>query len=337
MEENLQESLTPESLVVVQNALDENIPDFIRNPQLPKYYMNEVQQPCRDGRIIWVEVSTKYRYNQDGDIEVVGVSRYIEDRKKMEIGIRESEAELRKINAEKDKFFSIIAHDLRSPFNIFLGFTRMMVEDLHSMRLDEIQQIAMTMRNSATNLYRLLENLLDWSRMQQGLIPFNLEILHLLSIAEDSITLITEPAKNKGIEIYCEIPDDLTVYADSNILQTVIRNLLSNAVKFTTRGGSVSLSAKNSGDGTVEISVRDSGIGMDRQTVENLFRLDVQTTRKGTDNEPSSGLGLLLCREFVEKHGGHIQVESEEGKGSNFRFSLPSNPHGFGNLEGLGL
>ena len=239
--------------------------------------------------------------------------------------LNQSNEELQKLNAEKDKFFSIIAHDLRSPFNGFLGLSQIMAEELPSLTRDEIRDLAVSMQNSATNLFRLLENLLEWARIQQGLIPFNPKVVELLPIINESIALVLESAKSKGIEIAYDIPDDLAVFADSNILQTVIRNLVSNAVKFTPKGGKISVSAKATSDKGVQISIKDTGIGMSPKMVDNLFRLDVQTNRKGTEGEHSTGLGLLLCKEFVEKHGGKLWVESEEGKGSTFAFSLPIN------------
>jgi signal transduction histidine kinase len=224
---------------------------------------------------------------------------------------------------EKDKFFSIIAHDLRNPLGSFLGLTETMAEQMSGLTTKEIQDISVKMRNSAANLYRLLENLLDWSRMQQGSIPFNPRQIQLFPLIDDSITILTETANDKGIEIIIDIGDDLEVYADSNMLQTIIRNLVSNAVKFTPKGGKVYLSAKSKDNRSVEISIQDTGIGMSREIVKHLFLLDAQINRKGTEGEPSTGLGLLLCKEFIEKHEGRIRIESEEGKGSTFYFNLP--------------
>jgi signal transduction histidine kinase len=246
----------------------------------------------------------------------------ITERKQAEELIEQKSEQLEKANAEKDKFFSIIAHDLRSPFQTLLGFARMMVEELPTLTLDEMQKIAVSMRNSASNLYHLLENLLHWSRIQQGLIHFNPEVVQLLTIVDESMEMALEPAKNKGIEIAYNIPDDIKVFADSNMLQTVIRNLVSNAVKFTPKGGKIRLSAKASGNKSVVISIKDSGIGMSSAMVENLFRLNVQTNGIGTEGEPSTSLVLIICKEFIEKHGGKLWVESEEGKGGTFYFTL---------------
>ncbi|MEI6175088.1 MAG: ATP-binding protein [Bacteroidota bacterium] len=250
----------------------------------------------------------------------------VTSRRLVEEQIKQKNEELAKLNTEKDKFFSIIAHDLRSPFNAFLGFTKLLDDELSTMTKENTQKIAMTMRKSASNLYNLLENLLEWSRMQQRLVPFTPEKIQLLQVVEAIKQIALEPAKIKEIELTFDIPGDISVFGDGNMLQSVIRNLVSNAIKFTPKGGRVSVSAKGTIDNGVEFSVKDTGIGMSPQMVADLFRLDVQTNRKGTENEPSSGLGLLLCKDFVEKHGGKLWVESEEEKGSTFCFTLPADP-----------
>jgi len=257
-------------------------------------------------------------------IGTFGISRDITERKQAAEEIKRKNEELAKLNAEKDKFFSILAHDLRSPFNSLLGFTQIMVEELPTMRLDEVQKIALTMRKSATNLFGLLENLLEWSRMQRGMIPFDpAPILLLPSISSDMQSAM-ELANKKDITIYNTIPEGLIVFADKYMLGGIIRNLSFNAVKFTPKGGNVTISAKPIPDNWVEISIKDTGIGMSKTMIENLFRLDVNTSRKGTDGELSTGLGLNICKEFLKKHGGKLWVESEEGKGSTFYFTLPS-------------
>lgn len=286
-----------------------------------------------NGKFLFLDVHRAPIWDEQGNqIGIVGTARDVTLTKQLENEktvtlelLRKSENELRKINAERDKFFSIIAHDLRGPFSGFLGLTELLADNLDSLAIEEIQDISLSMKKSAGNLFRLLENLLQWSRIQQGLIPFNQEIVPLPAIFEESVALVLEPAKNKGIEIDTNIPNDLLVFADSNILQTVIRNLISNAVKFTPKGGKISLAAKVNSDKSVEISVKDTGIGMSREMVDNLFRLDVKTNRMGTDGESSTGLGLVLCQEFAVKHGGKIWVESEEEKGSTFYFRFPLN------------
>jgi signal transduction histidine kinase len=247
----------------------------------------------------------------------------ITERELAEVEIKHKNEELLKLNAEKDKFFSIIAHDLRSPFNVFLGFTRIMAEDLSSLKLEEIQEIALEMRDSAANLYRLLENLLEWSCIQRGITDFDPKLFLLMPNIAESMQSVMESANKKGIEIGFKIPEDLLVFADVNMLGSTIRNIASNAVKFTFKGGKITLAAKSVADNSVEISITDTGIGMNKDMLDKLFLFDGHTNRKGTENELSTGLGLIICKDFIEKHGGKIWAKSEEGKGSTFYFTIP--------------
>ncbi len=257
-------------------------------------------------------------------ISYVAIKIDITERKKAEAEVLRKNNELQKLNREKDKFFSIIAHDLRGPFNGFLGLTQIMAEESSNLPRNEIQEMAVNMRKSAKNLFRLLGNLLHWAGMQQGIIPFNKERIILFPLIAESVEMLIESANHKKIEIGTVVPQHFEVFADGNMLQTVIRNLVSNAIKFTPKGGKVSIVAKPTVDNQIEISIRDSGIGMNRKMIDDLFRLDIKTNREGTDGEPSTGLGLLLCKEFVEKHGGRLWVESEEKKGSTFYFTFPA-------------
>ena len=235
--------------------------------------------------------------------------------------------ELRHINAEKDKFFSIIAHDLRGPFNGFLGLTQIMSEKSSNLSLNELQVISRSMNKSATNLFDLLNNLLEWARMQQHATNFEPKSLLLLPFATTILQPLLDSANKKGIELIIHIPENLQVFADENMLSSTIHNLSSNAVKFTPAGGKVNISAKATADGTIEISVKDSGIGMNAEILANMFTLSKSIGRKGTDGEPSTGLGLLLCKDFIEKNGGKIWAESKEGKGSTFYFTLSGSSH----------
>jgi len=231
--------------------------------------------------------------------------------------------ELATLNAEKDKFFSIIAHDLRSPFSSFLGLTQILVENLHGLTPQEIQLSAQLMRNSATHLFSLLENILEWSRMHRGLTVYEPASILLSPLALDSLVLSMQAAKEKEIEVINTIPVDILVFADKSMLKSIMRNLVNNAIKFTPRNGSIKLSANQLTGNRVEISVSDTGIGIPANILEKLFRLDGDVSRKGTEGESSTGLGLIICKDFIEKQEGEFWVESLVGKGSTFLFTLP--------------
>ncbi|MCK9414348.1 MAG: CHASE domain-containing protein [Prolixibacteraceae bacterium] len=288
-------------------------------------WQGEFHNKKKSGELYWEAAVISGIKNQNGEIShLLAVKENITERKIAEWELKSKNEELRRVIAEKDRFFSIIAHDLRSPFSGFLGITGLMAEEMQNLTMEEMQQMAISMKKSADNLFRLLENLLQWAGMQQGLIPFQPKLVRLLPIANESLSLVSEVAKNKWIKILSQISDETEVWADAKMLQTVIRNLLSNAVKFTYKGGQITLSAQTTGDLGVVISIKDSGIGMSPEMVDNLFLLDSKSNRKGTEGEPSSGLGLLLCKEFVEKHGGKLWVESEVGMGSTFSFNIPN-------------
>ena len=248
----------------------------------------------------------------------------ITDRKQAEELIRDKNVQLQSLNASKDKLFSIIAHDLRSPFNGFLGLTQIMAEDLSALTRDEIREMAESMRNSAATLYRLLENLLQWSTLQQGRMVFNPVIIPLNTILTEIMAIAKLSANMKEIEIECQIPYILEVYADVKMVQTILRNLISNAIKFTNKGGKITIAARPIDELTTEISINDSGIGMSQTIINGLFQMDINTSRKGTEGETSTGLGLLICSDFIEKNGGKLRVESKVGIGSTFYFTLPN-------------
>ncbi len=316
--------LSSESVQKMLNDYPTRVSEFLNGVRTT--YIDQIQLTCKDGSIKWVETVTKYQLAKDASIEIYGVSRDITRRKMVEREIQLKNEDLQRINAEKDKFFSIIAHDLRGPFGAFLGLTELMAQESSSMSPDEIQKSARLMRNSAGNLFRLLENLLEWSRLQRGLAIFVPTSFLLRPKISEILVSVLDAAKKKDIVVSLSIPGDLVVFADGDMLNVIIRNLVSNAVKFTPVHGSISISAKYFPDRSVTISIKDTGIGMNKDLIDNLFRLDVNTSRKGTEGEYSTGLGLILCKDFVEKHGGELWVESEEGKGSTFLFSLPGNP-----------
>ena len=237
---------------------------------------------------------------------------------------REKNEQLEKINGEKDKFFSIIAHDLRGPFSGFLGLTEALVKRLPDMTLLEIQEITLLMRNSAVALFRLLGNLLEWSKLQRGLTVFDPRFFQLYNCVTEYFELANQLSSQKGIQINYDVSINIEVYADEKMVETIIRNLLSNALKFTARGGEINVSATKYQDNWIEISVSDTGIGLSELLLSQLFKIDSHSSRKGTEGEVSSGLGLLICKDFITKHGGEFKVVSTQGVGSTFSFTLPT-------------
>lgn len=264
-----------------------------------------------------------------GEIISIGKEKFlltecvdITARKKVEMIIRESEENLRVLNSEKDKLFSVIAHDLRSPFMSLLGMTDLLAKGVNTYSITELQKMSERLSFSAQKLYSLLSNLLEWSMMQRNLTTFKPVGFSLSSTINECISNDKHIIEGKEIFLETDIADDIMVFADVRMIESTIRNLLSNAVKFTNRKGSIKISAKVTDDNKVQVCVSDSGIGMNKDMLENIFRLNTDVHRPGTEKEPSTGLGLMLCKDFVEKNGGEIWAESEAGKGSKFCFTL---------------
>lgn len=230
--------------------------------------------------------------------------------------------QLRELNAGKDKFFSIIAHDLRSPFNALLGFIGLMSSQFDTLPPDKLKDYLAKVRLSAERLYALLENLLTWSRIQRGLVEYTPEMIDLAGIADDIVALFTSSAEHKQIALTSLIRETNLVHADYAMVNTIMRNLVSNALKFTPPGGRITLAAQPNAD-HVEVAVADTGHGMSLEVIAKLFRIDSQHTTTGTAGETGTGLGLILCHELAQKNGGTIWVESVPGNGTTFRFILP--------------
>jgi PAS domain S-box-containing protein len=265
-------------------------------------------------------IATLEKDAQGNITKIIGFIQDITERKQMEEKIKQQNKELADVNASKDKFFSIIAHDLRSPFYGFLGLTEIIIQD-KDISLEKMRELNSMMNKSADNLFKLLENLLTWARMQRGVIEFRPEYCFLSAILNRNLSVLNQNAKQKNIEIIDQISTDLKALVDLSMLDTIFRNLISNAIKFTPRGGKIIISAEKK-EKEILITIKDSGIGMDAKLLDGIFRIDQKTSRPGTDKETSTGLGLLLCKEFIEKHNGKIWVESEEDKGSTFYFML---------------
>ncbi len=231
--------------------------------------------------------------------------------------------QLQELNATKDKFFSIIGHDLKGPLNSLTSFSGLLINHTDSLSKDEIKMLAKDLDKSLKNLFALLENLLEWSRSQTGNIEFKAESFDLATVLKESEELLSTQAQNKKIKLVNEGKTTIPVKLHKHSINTVVRNLLSNAIKFTPEGGTVIINAQQN-QKEVMISISDTGVGMGPEVIKKLFKVGTKHSTKGTAEEKGTGLGLILCKEFIEKNGGQIGVNSEEGKGSVFYFTLPN-------------
>lgn len=238
--------------------------------------------------------------------------------------IKRYENELQQMSADKDKFYSIITQYLYAPFNSFHNFTKLMAEELDTLPIKEIQKMAKIMSKSATNLYSLLDNLLQWTRLNQGKITFEPQKLDFIRISQDAVSILKPNAEAKKIKINHIAVEDITVFADIFMIKTILRNLVSNAIKFTKNGGEINISAERT-QSFVTISVMDNGIGLSTDYVTSLFNTSEINATLSSTTEKGNTLGLLLCKEFVEKHGGKIWAVNENGNGSELKFTLPFN------------
>lgn len=236
--------------------------------------------------------------------------------------IHQQNLELQELNATKDKFFSIISHDMKGPLNSLTAFSGMLIKHSDAFSREEIQMLAMDFDKSLKNLLGLLENLLEWSRAQTGALEIKPEPLSLRALVQANVELLQKMADNKNIQIISEVPGTFWGYAGRNQMNTVLRNLISNALKFTNPGGQVKITASEWKD-ALEIAIHDTGVGISEEVLQKLFKIEHKHTTLGTAKETGTGLGLMLCKEFIDQNGGNLSVESEEGKGSTFRFTLP--------------
>ncbi|MBK6345923.1 MAG: PAS domain S-box protein [Bacteroidales bacterium] len=278
----------------------------------------------KSGELFWELTTISPIYDNDGHLTgFIKVAEDITEKKKAEEAIKKYSEELRESNASKDKMFSIIAHDLRTPFNGLLAFSDILSNDYESLSKDEVQEYIEVIRSLSRNTFNLLEKLLQWSRLQTGRMEFNPVNLDFQDQVEPILNLLSANARGKSIELTGNIEKGLTISGDQNMIHAVIRNLTSNAIKFTPENGSVEITARSIPGNLAEIAVSDTGIGIDPCNIKKLFRVETQHSTKGTRGETGTGLGLILCKEFIERNGGSIRVESEPGKGSRFIFTLP--------------
>jgi PAS domain S-box-containing protein len=251
------------------------------------------------------------------------LEKSLADKNKLVKELTKTSEDLAKTNSEKDKLFSIIAHDLRSPFQGFISLTEIVAANINDYTLNELSMFIRELNSKANNLFKLLRNLLEWSKMQRGNFNFEQIELDLYELAVRNIELIKSVAEKKDITIINNIKESQKVFVDENMINSVFSNLFTNAIKFTNKNGRVIVSSKEIENKMIEISIEDTGIGMSDSILNNLFKIQKKGGRKGTDGEESSGLGLLLCKEFIEKHSGTICAEGSEGEGSKFVFTLP--------------
>jgi PAS domain S-box-containing protein len=278
----------------------------------------------RLGNIVWVRSKISVVRNQAGEVQkFFGLVSDITMRKNAEKELQKSTDDLIKLNETKDRFISIISHDLRTPFSSILGFTDLLLND-ETVTNKEKTQYVKYIQESSRSMLALVNSLLDWTRLQTGRIKFEPERVAVSEIIDSSINSLSGAAFQKEIKISSAVPPDLFVYADKSLIGQVFNNLISNAIKFTNRGGGIRLTASPSGYSRFyEFSVKDSGIGINPDNIKKLFGIDTKFSTEGTAGEKGTGLGLSLVKEIIEKHGGSINVESELGKGSDFRFTLP--------------
>ncbi|MCD4790947.1 MAG: tetratricopeptide repeat protein [Bacteroidales bacterium] len=275
----------------------------------------------KDGKVRWIEtLGSIVDYYGKPALLVVAID--VTERKETESILIESGEKLREANAMKDKFFSIIAHDLKNPFNAIMGFSNLLYEAYDNIDEKQRKIFIKNICEASESTFKLLQNLLEWSRTQTENIDYNPEIIDISVLVNENITVLKSSAINKGIKVNTTVTYNTTAFADENMIKAVIRNLLSNAIKFAKPGGKIEITAENT-DNTVEVCVADMGIGIEEKNLNKLFRIDDQFKTIGTANEQGTGLGLILCKEFVERNTGKIWAESELGIGSKFKFTLP--------------
>jgi len=310
------ERIHPDDKILVQNAIADH--------QKGAAFNIEYRIQTTWGEWIWLHDFFMHKEQIGDEIIIEGYATEITLRKEAEIRIQQQNKQLAKLNDDKDHFLSILAHDLRSPFNGILGFLELMIDNIHRYDIKKIENQLHIINNSSLKVFKMLEDILAWARAQAGQIPFKPMELNLKEICNEIIGVLEQNASAKNIKINMLIKNEQMVFADLNMLKTIVRNLISNALKFTQTGGEILLSALEMNN-EIAISVSDNGTGIEADALGKLFDISQKYSQSGTLNETGSGLGLILCKEFVQKHGGKIWVESQVGVGSTFTFTLLKN------------
>lgn len=276
------------------------------------------------GNVVWVRIKVNLVRNDKGIIQkIYGLVSDITYRKKAEEELKKSTENLLKVSETKDRFLSIVSHDLRTPFSSILGFTDLLLND-EELSDEERKQYVRYIQDSSNSMLHLVNSLLDWTRLQAGRIKYEPQKISAAGIIKDALTTITGSAIVKKITVSSSVGDEVLIFADRNLIYQVFNNLLSNSVKFTSAGGKIIISGKRAEEPRfIEFSVKDDGVGIKPENIKKLFSIDSKFTSEGTAGEKGSGLGLSLVKEIIEKHGGEISVSSEFGAGTEFRFTLP--------------
>ncbi|HEX9252102.1 MAG TPA: ATP-binding protein, partial [Ignavibacteriaceae bacterium] len=278
----------------------------------------------KQGNIVWVRAKINLVRSGTGRIlKIYGLVSDVTFRKRAEEELKKSTQNLIKLNETKDRFISIISHDLRTPFSSILGFTDLLAND-DELTEDERKQYVKYIQESSRSMLALVNSLLDWTRLQTGRIKFEPQKLDVSKIVTDSVNALSGSAIQKGIEVLSNVNQSLALFVDKSLITQVFNNLISNAIKFTHRGGFVNISSESVANSRfVKFRIKDTGVGIKNDDLPKLFSVDAKFTSEGTAGERGSGLGLSLVKEIIEKHGGTISVESEYGKGTEFVFTLP--------------
>ena len=285
----------------------------------------ELQVKCKDGSLKWIVAKCVVKHDEDGHpIRVAGVNTDISERKAYEETLNRKSEELQKANDTKNMFISIIAHDLRNPFNAIIGLTEILRKREAVINDQKANELSGIILQSAKTTYEMLNNLLLWCRSQQNTIAFEPETLNLHCTVDEALSEVKGQAQKKHIMLINRTSTSDTVWADAQMVQTIIRNITVNSVKYTNEGGLITVAAEQTPEAT-DIIIEDNGIGMSQETVDKLLVVSRNRSTAGTAGEQGSGMGLLICKEFLSRHNGHIKIESEIGKGSKFIISFPNN------------
>jgi len=272
--------------------------------------------------VIWIKFKSVPRILENQDIIWTGTLEDITLRKQTEEDIRIKNAELQRLNTDKDYFISILAHDLKGPLSSIIGLLELLLGNLQTYDINEIESQLTAVNNSAIGAYNLLDDILVWALSQSGKLPFEPEEFSLKHSCEEVVEMLKPGADKKSITINIDVAERVIVFADINMLNTILRNLISNAIKFTRKGGNINIFSEQNNP-EITISVSDNGTGVSAEILSHLFDNTQKHSLKGTANEKGTGLGLLICKKFVENHNGRIWAESKVGQGSIFKFTLP--------------